>query len=394
MGPRLEVYLPTNACKGCIRTMGVWARCWIVKANFFRSELCTTVETMHSLTYLYHALGDANFAERAELAAFNALPAAATGDWWAHQYITLPNQPYSRHTPNGPFWNVGPRGTIFGQEPNYPCCTVNHPQGYPKFVAASWVKVGEGGLGHAFLIPSALETSLDSGVTVQVEVQTNYPFADVLSYRVTSSGPFKLHVRIPSWVVKSSLFVQTNGVRSQRLATDSHTGMVAIDLPGGDSTVEVSFLRAVTTVARPKGNAISVMNGPLLYSLDVGYDAEPRQARDWLDRTPLLGKTKLPDLAQDWVINNTMPWQMAIDAKSLVHITTGDVRNMQLPSPIWARDAPPLYIEGDGCEIEWPMYRNVPGPVPTRKRCIGNKRRVRFVPFGSAKIGMSELPVL
>ena len=394
MGPHLEASLQTNAFKGYIRTMGACVHSWIAEANLFRSELCTTVETMHSLTYLYHALGDASFAERAELAAFNALPAAATGDWWAHQYITQPNQPYSRHIPGGPFWNVGPRGNTFGQEPNYPCCTVNHPQGYPKFVAASWVKVGNGGLGHALLIPSALETTLDNGVTVQVDVQTNYPFADVLSYRISSSGPFNLHVRIPSWVVKSSLFVQTNGVRSQRVATDSHTGMMVINLPVGDSSVDISFLRAIRTVVRPKSNAVSVVNGPLLYSLDVGYQAESHQPRDWTDGGPLLGRTELPLLAQDWTMVNTKPWTVAIDTKSLVQRTKGNVYDMDLPSPIWARDAPPVFIEGDGCEIEWPMYRNVPGPVPARKRCVGNKTRIRFVPFGSAKIGMSELPVL
>jgi hypothetical protein len=341
-------------------------------------------------------LGDADFAERAELAAFNALPAAATGDWWAHQYITQPNQPFARKTPGGPFpfWNVGPRGTTFGQEPNYPCCTVNHPQGYPKFVAASWVKVGNNGLGHAFLVPSALETTLDNGVTVRVDVETNYPFADALSYTVSSSGSFELHVRIPSWVVESSLSVQINGARSLRAVTDSFTGMMAISLPGGTSSVDVFFLRAIRTVARPKGNAISVMNGPLLYSLDVGYKAASYQARDWTDGAPLLGKTKLPRLAQDWTLDNTKPWSLAIDTESLVPKTKGNVRDMALPSPIWERGAPPLSIEGDGCEIEWPMYRNFPGPVPTHKRCIGNKTRIRFVPFGSAKIGMSELPVL
>src|ERR1700730_13202357 len=102
-----------------------------------------------------------------------------------------PNQGYSQDLSASPFWNVNTLGQTFGQEPNYPCCTVNHPQGYPKFVAASWVTIGSSGLGHALLIPSALETTLDSGVTVQVEVETNYPFADVLSYRVWSSGPFQ-----------------------------------------------------------------------------------------------------------------------------------------------------------------------------------------------------------
>src|SRR5207244_3405116 len=106
------------------------------------------------------------------------------------------------------------------------------------------------------------------------------------------------------------------------------------------------------------------------------------------------GKTQLPKPAQDWIIEGDKPWKVAIDTRSLVQRTTGNVYNMDLRSPIWARGAPPLFIEGDGCEIEWPMHRNFPGPVPTRATCVGNKTRIRFLPFGSAKIGMSELPVL
>jgi hypothetical protein len=244
------------------------------------------------------------------------------------------------------------------------------------------------------LIPSALKTTLDNGVTVDVDVKTNYPFADVLWYHISSSGPFKLHVRIPSWVVESSLFVQANGVRSQNLATDSHTGMIEISLPSGDSKVDVSFLRVVRTVPRSEGNAVSVMHGPLLYSLDVGYEAESHRPRDWGDSGPLFGKIKIPQLAQDWTINSTKTWRMAIDKHSLVQRSVANIWTMDLQSPIWGRDAPPTIIEGNGCEIEWPLYRNVPGPVPTTASCIGDKTRVRFVPFGSAKIGMSELPAL
>jgi hypothetical protein len=122
------------------------------------SELCTTVETMYSLSYLYKALGDNSFADRCELAAFNALPVVVTPDWRARQDMTQPNQPYSKKLSRTPFSNTNTLGQTYSLEGNYPCCTVNHPQGYPKFLSASFVKVGGNGLAHALLSPSTVST--------------------------------------------------------------------------------------------------------------------------------------------------------------------------------------------------------------------------------------------
>ena len=77
------------------------------------------VETIFSLSYLYRFIGDNSFADRAELAAFNALPAAIAPDFWSHQYVTQMNQPWSQPLDGKPFYNVVPYGNVFGLEPNF-----------------------------------------------------------------------------------------------------------------------------------------------------------------------------------------------------------------------------------------------------------------------------------
>lgn len=79
------------------------------------SELCTAVETMYSLSYLYHALGDNYFADRCERAAFNALPVSLTADHWARHYLAVASEPDAKQlSGENPFWNVGDAGIIYG----------------------------------------------------------------------------------------------------------------------------------------------------------------------------------------------------------------------------------------------------------------------------------------
>lgn len=163
-------------------------------APYYGSETCTLVETMYSLSYLYQALGDASYANRCEKTAFNALPVQITPDWWARQYVSQPNQPYSVNLTEEPFWNVNSWGATYGLETDYPCCTVNHGQGYPKFAAAMFVGVGENGegLAHALLGPATVEVE-----GKRIVCETVYLFGDTLQYTIDADSPFDFYVRVP-----------------------------------------------------------------------------------------------------------------------------------------------------------------------------------------------------
>ncbi|KAI4119609.1 MAG: hypothetical protein LQ345_000514 [Seirophora villosa] len=376
------------------------------------SELCTAVETMYSLSYLYQAMGDRLFADRCERAAFNALPVMFTNDLWAHQYVVVPNQPFSHslHGPN-PFWNTGDQSILYGTAPNYPCCTVNMPQGLPKFLSASFVQVGTNGIGHALLSPARLTTTLPSGIHVDLACNTTYPFTNTLHYTFTASAPFTLHLRVPSWatgyqiLATSTADATSKTYNSATFLPDPHTGMLALDLLETGS-VDYRLLADIRTEDR--GNdTISVYHGALLYALDVGFsDSTAGNNVSVSASDPLANPTaaaaaaaekQIPAAAHDHYITNTKPWNMAIDPATLeFHSAHEEGIGYALPNPVWAYEAPPGFITAKACEIAWGIEMQVPAPPPGKgdRACVGEVREVVLRPYGSLKVHMAVLPVM
>ena len=186
------------------------------------SELCTASETIYSLSYLYHVIGDRDFADRAELAAYNAWPVSITADHWARQYLAVANDPWAS-TIWGPlnFWNSGSEALVYGLDTNYPCCTVNMPQGLPKFLSASFVRVGEDGIGHALLGPASVNTTTASGHSVNITSDTHYPFGQYLNYNISCSGDIVFYWRRPGWCDEYSSIV-INGEEGETVMQNTH----------------------------------------------------------------------------------------------------------------------------------------------------------------------------
>ena len=276
-------------------------------------------------------------------------------------------------------------------EPNYPCCTVNHPQGYPKFLSASFVQVGQNGLAHALLAPASVSTTLPNGAAVDVICDTDYPFANALQYTINATSSFTFSIRIPQWSMSAAPTLSVNAQAIQAPTLDAHTGMISIPLQQGTSSLVLTFQPSISVEDRAN-STVSVHHGSLLYALDVG---EAMQALSVNEQSGYNGP--VPPQAHDYVMNNTLPWNFAIDPSTLAfHTNSSNATTIgsDLPSPIWTRGAPPSWITVQACPIDWPIVDDVPAPVPLpgNRTCIGDAQEVILRPYGSLKLHMAEFP--
>lgn len=300
------------------------------------------------------------------------------------------NQPWSRNLTAKPYFNVVPYGNTFGLEPNFPCCTVNHGQGYPKYVAASYVREEEDHVIHALLGPTTLHTRVN-GKNVLISCKTNYPFSGKLVYAITSATDMKFSIRIPTWTNSTGRNTYSlNGANPKPLAQDS-AGLQTVPLQKGETHLEINLEMSVQ-IMEPRNGSVAIHYGPLLYALDIEYaNISNHTPLNWTDRTPLPDDQILPK-TRDWVLDPTSEWRYAIDPASVtvekLHDLDEDLRN-----PIWTRDAVPVALWVDGWLIDWEEQTGTAAIPPQYPIVTGEPTRIRLIPYGAAKLRIADFPV-
>ncbi|KAF2493111.1 hypothetical protein BU16DRAFT_528454 [Lophium mytilinum] len=321
-----------------------------------------------------------------QMEAFNALPAAISPDWWSHTYVTQTNQPWSRNLTGQPYFNVNSYGNTFGLEPNFPCCTVNHGQGYPKYVASSYIRTGEYQVVHALLGPTTLQATLH-GATVKISCKTSYPFSGHLEYTIEKKSAFEFPVRVPDWAATGS-----NSIFHGNTAVLTPTeGLQTFSISPGITKVEMNLDMQLNTSER--NGSTAVYYGPLLYALDIEQAASFHSPLNFSDTKPLLADEVSPH-THDYVIEPASPWNFAIDPTSLEveHVTSSDPKH--LANPIWTRGAPPIVIWANAYPVEWPEELGTAGLPPQDPVVVGNATRVKLIPFGAAKLHIADFPTV
>ncbi len=335
-------------------------------------ETCQVVEMMYTTEVQARVFGAGTYGDRLESLAFNLLAASCDPRMLAHQYHQQANQVQVSVARRG--WSfANDDANLFGLEPNFGCCTANLHQGWPKFVRSLWVIDPDGALRAVAYAPSVVRTSVD-GTEVVVHVETEYPFDETVRIRVEAEVPIDLalRLRIPEWCDEPVLEV-VGDVQPAHPLDGYHT--VKRRWSDGD-TIVLRLPMRPRLVRRP-GQAVGVRVGALQLVLDV--------PENWI---PVPGA---PGLGE-WEVHPRRSWNYALDVSgaSEWRPTTsapGEVPFERAAAPVTLTVPAALATEWrlDGAEAAPPP----PSPVFE----LGVISHVRLIPYGSARIRISEFPV-
>lgn len=238
-------------------------------------ETCGIVEFMQSFETLTRLTGDPAWADGCETLAFNSLPAALEpATHRALHYITSANsiQLDNRAKTQGQYQNGFAMQAYLQGIDQYRCCPHNYGQGWAYFTDNLWQATADRGLAAAMYAPCTVSAQVGPAATaIAVAMETAYPFNGTVTLRISPSATvaFPLYLRIPSWCANPAIAVNGSAV-----AVAAGPAYVAVNRTWrtGD-VVTVTFPMTPRTVTwTANKNSVSVLNGPLAYSLDIGQN--------------------------------------------------------------------------------------------------------------------------
>ena len=341
------------------------------------TELCTVVEYMFSMETLLSILGNPEFGDRLERIAFNNLPATFKPDMWAHQFDQQANQVLCTAAAPALFTLNPPGSNTFGLEPCYGCCTANMHQGWPKFTSHLWMRKGDDGLAAVAYAPCTVTADLQ-GVPVRIDLKTDYPFDDKLSFTVKTRQKtnFSLYLRIPAWTQKPELKIE-----NEKTITPIPGTFYRLERKWNNTTHLTLRLPMPVRIQRRYHNSVVIERGPLVYALKV--------AEDWK-----LLKGELPHA--DWELYPASPWNYAIaidinDPSKSLTFTSRPVGNCPF-SP----EGAPIGAIAKGKRLpQWKIETNTAGPLPDSPVDSNQPlEKLTLLPYGCTHLRITEFPLL
>lgn len=331
------------------------------------TELCAVVEQMYSYEHLYAYTGDAKWADRLEVLAFNALPASISDDMWTHQYVQMSNQIACQKFPGKSLFRTNnEEAHIFGLEPHFGCCTANFNQGWPKFALSAFMHKDDTII-NVVPIPSYLNCD-----KAEIKVETDYPFENKIKYIIKGNKDFTFRIRIPSFAENISV----DGTSADKKEISRVIGA------GEECEINISFEATPYFESRPHG-LNTVKYGSLVFSLPIKYEKIMYEyEKDGVER-------KFPYCDYEYI--PTSPWSYGYSSDEL------SVVNGKTSLVPFSSEHPPITIKAKVAPINWGMedgYETVCAKVPESALPTGAETEAELYPYGCSKLRMTELPMV
>jgi hypothetical protein len=347
------------------------------------AETCSMVEFMHSDEMLVAITGNPLWADRCEEVAFNSLPASMMPDLKGLHYLTAPNMVQLDRIGKAPM--VENDGDMLSYNPwSYRCCQHNVAFGWPYFAEHLWMATKDNGLAAVFYASNKVKARVGGGTQVQITETTPYPFDEVVEFKLSAKDKarFPFSVRIPGWC--SNARVQINGKDVVVKANPQSWVTLERTWKNGD-VVRLELPQIVTVkVWRQNNNAVSVLRGPLAYSLKIG---EQWQRHAGTDQWPA------------YEVFPATPWNYGLILDMNDPATSFEVvkKSGELVAQPFALDNAPVELHAKGRRIvEWKLESNgfVGSLQDSPAYSAEPVENVTLIPMGCARLRISVFPTV
>ncbi len=339
-------------------------------------ELCSVAELMYSFEWLYELTGKKEWLDRLETVTFNALPATISEDMWTHQYDQQVNQISCERTGKPYFGTNGDEANLFGLEPHFGCCTANFNQAWPKFAMNGMLETDRG---YVITIPFPSDYICDGlCLGAEIDVCGNYPFENSFDVKVImpESKDFELKIRVPAWAQG------VNVASSKGSVCQVGKDYIIIDKTwSGVETITIEYVTEPTLINRPDKMKVAKY-GALVFALPIDAEIKREEyVKDGVER-------KFPYC--DYELFPKSEWNYGFTGK----LTAEKASYGKIP---FSLDNPRVVLKATMQKVKWDYadgYDCIAAPAPVSNKAISGEEEKILVPYGAAKLRMTEMPLV